>query len=747
MSSAPNPDVTTTASPLRVTAASLFALGLCACPSQQPAAPRPAARANVHDAGSVVSNPAPHLGDLAQIEKTGVLRIATVRHATAYLPVGPSREADERALVEQFAQARGLGVLWRPHDSPEDALDAVREGRADLAASRLTVTAERAKKLAFTRALWVTDEIVIAKGKAPSEKTAPDDNAPDARTARTFASGARILIPRGSSYLQSIDALRARYPGLVVEEVEGTDVDLAERITRVRETETYTVLDKDALTDVGRFLDVHPVATLRRGVKIAWAVRKTAPRLRAAANAFLVERALSAHSRAVFKGDLDEIRARGVLRLITRNNGVTYYLHKGEPHGFDYGLARAFARSIGVRLQVVLPRPGETLIDVLDGGRGDVIAASWSITGQRKARVRFSLPYLHVDELVVARASDPDPPRTLAALKGRRVVVRTGSSYEATLRALPDAVRPRIETVPTDVETEDLIARLREGRIDLTVADTHIIALERALVDDIVPVLALTAASSNKRDAIGKPASGAKDIAFAVRKDAPKLASALSAWVQKNYRGTLYNLIKQATFGKSAPLTEHREHRAHKDGELSPYDDVFKRVASRVGIDWRLLAAQAYQESRFDPAAKSWVGARGLFQLMPRTFAELAPELGLEDIVDIEDNTRAAAHYLNWLMERFEAHLPLATRIHFALAAYNAGLGHVQDARRLSRRLGRSGERWFDDVEKSIRLLKQPKYYKRARYGYCRGDEPAAYVAAIQQRYDQYRQLDTTSTP
>ncbi|MEZ5476598.1 MAG: transglycosylase SLT domain-containing protein [Thiolinea sp.] len=161
---------------------------------------------------------------------------------------------------------------------------------------------------------------------------------------------------------------------------------------------------------------------------------------------------------------------------------------------------------------------------------------------------------------------------------------------------------------------------------------------------------------------------------------------------------------------------------------------MFRKYAEQFNLDWRLLAAQAYQESRFDPEAESFAGARGLLQLMPKT----ARSLGYTRLDDPEISIKAGTHYLDWLRRRFpELTLP-EEKLFMVLAAYNAGIGHVQDARRLAKELGKDPDRWFDHVENAMLLLSKKKYYRDARYGYVRGDEPVRYVREIRERYLAY---------
>ncbi len=162
-----------------------------------------------------------------------------------------------------------------------------------------------------------------------------------------------------------------------------------------------------------------------------------------------------------------------------------------------------------------------------------------------------------------------------------------------------------------------------------------------------------------------------------------------------------------------------------------------REYARRYGFDWRLITAQMFQESRFDPNARSWAGARGLLQVMPRT----GRELGFSNLVDPPIGIHAGVKYLAWLRDRFEGQVPKIERTWFSLAAYNAGWGHVWDARELAREIGLDHNRWFDHVERAMVLLSNPKYYHRARHGFVRGGQPVEYVQSIKSRYEAYTRV------
>jgi membrane-bound lytic murein transglycosylase F len=211
----------------------------------------------------------------------------------------------------------------------------------------------------------------------------------------------------------------------------------------------------------------------------------------------------------------------------------------------------------------------------------------------------------------------------------------------------------------------------------------------------------------------------------------------MNSLLRREVAGPAFRELWKKYFENDKRMAELRAEESTGSGRISPFDDLVRRVARRHGLDWRLVLAQMYQESRFDPKARSWAGAVGLLQVMPRT----GRELGFRNLEDPESNIRAGVKYLAQLISRTDRGLPMRQRIRFALAGYNAGMGHVQDARRLARRRGLDPDRWFGNVEEAMLLLEKPDYYSRAQHGYCRGREPKAYVSRIQSKYDGYVSL------
>ncbi len=432
--------------------------------------------------------------------------------------------------------------------------------------------------------------------------------------------------------------------------------------------------------------------------------------------------------------DLDSIRARDTLRVLTRNSSVTYFLHRGREMGFEYELVKRFADELGVNLKMIAPPSWDDLIPWLLEGKGDMIAAQMTVTARRTGQVSFTAPYNIVHQVVLNRVED-DSICTPAALKGRRVHVRKGSSYYRRLvelnRELGDSIL--IVPVPEYYETEYIIQLLMDRLVDVTVADENIARMEQTHYDSL---------------RVNCRISDRQDIAWAVRPGADSLLSAANAYIRDIYgsgRSAFYNIIYRRYFDHAGHYGRFKEsHESVRyEGRISPYDDILARNAHRYGFPFELVAAQAYQESRFNPRAESWAGAQGLMQLMPRT----AEELGVRDPHDIGQNVEAAVRYLRRLYDRFDEDLEDLDRLAFALASYNVGYSHVRDARTLCREDDLDPNRWRGNVEWMLLNLSRRVYYSRVPAGYARGHEAVNYVNSILSRAETYRRLRQSGLP
>lgn len=654
-------------------------------------------------------------GDLDQMKRRGTLRILLpLLDRNGHLPRGGSPLDSDRELISAFAEREGLQPFWIPVRARSDLIPYLLAGKGDLIAADLTVTDERRKLVAFTVPIKLVREQVVARAQDLAVREPAD------------LVGRRVAVRRSSSFYRTLKDLNEKYPGIEIEEAP-EELDTDELIHRVANRRfDLTVADNTLLAATLSYRkDVRIACDLTDDLPVAWAMRPDSTRLLRKLNRFISDAQLTRRRNELRTGDLNEIRDKRVLRLLTRNSAATYFLWRGKLMGFEYELAREFAKSQGLRLDVVVPQRGESLLGMLVEGRGDLVGAGLTPSElQERMGVYFSRPYNYASHVVVEPVADA----TLtgpADLAGRSVYVKQSSAYWHTLGLLRMTGVPLImQAAPEHLETEGLIDLVARGVYDLTVADSHIVDIELTWRDDVKGAFTL-----------GDPVP----LAWAVRKSNPGLLKAVNEFLDREYRGVTYNVLYRKYFKDSKKIRRHVEFRS-RNGDLSPYDGLVKRYAEQHDFDWRLIVSQMYQESEFDPRARSFAGAVGLLQVMPRT----ARERGVTKLTDPETNIRVGLEYLTWVRDRFEDDLPVRDRMWFTLAAYNVGQGHVRDARRLATEQGLDPDKWFDNVEQAILLLSQPEHARAAQHGYCRGREPVQYVREIRSRYEAY--LETLST-
>ena len=633
--------------------------------------------------------------DWPAVQDRGLIRF--VRHGFEAFDTLPSQGLSKeryRFLAEQFAERHGLRAEWVVSPDVDGLLVALEEGRADVAVATLTVTETRQQRVAFTVPLTISREWVIGSGEG------------------VFG------VPAGTSYEES---LAAHYPDAPRVAVAGVFDPLNIRTLIEDGAFDTTIMDEAAARIVVRTSsEIRKLAELPEARRIAWAVRRGNPELRDALDDFLTEHHTVADEPAELR-DWEAIRASGQLRLLTISSPVTHYLWRGERLGFEYELVKQFADGHGLDLAVIVARDHLELVEGLLTGRGDLVAAGWVETPTRAAEgLLFTRHYLEIQETFVTAG---EPVANLTDLAGRTVTVPEATSYLATLGSLEGS----FEVEATERSSHAILEAVAEGALDVTLVDSHRAEL---------------AALFEPRLALGLALEPTVQLVWAVGPLRADLKSELDAFPDAGYRGLEFNSLYNKYFVNRRRQARQREHRVTGD-ELSRYDALVKPAAEAEDFDWRLIVAQMYQESGFDPDTVSFAGARGLMQVMPRT----AEELGVDpaELAVPEVGIDAGVRYLAWVRERFPD-LPPGEQLWFALAAYNAGPGHVRDARRLARQLGLDGSLWFGHVEQAMKRLSDPQYANRAAYGYVRGSEVTRYVRDIRDLYrgyvDHFVQLD-----
>jgi peptidoglycan lytic transglycosylase F len=426
------------------------------------------------------------------------------------------------------------------------------------------------------------------------------------------------------------------------------------------------------------------------------------------------------------------ISQQGTLRIITRNGPTTYYEDRTGPAGFEYELAKLFATYLNVEMKVTAVHSLEEVFQALKNNTADLAAAGLTITEKRQQSLYFSPSYLPIKQYVLYR-NDRSRPRSTTDILNARITVLAHSSHHGILSTLATDYPELNWHSATDVETIDTLEMLNDGEIDFTLIDSNEYLANRAFYPRL-----------HIGFEIGEP--GELAWALDINDNNTELRIALQQFFQQiNEDGTLRQLQERfyshsEQVNQSGSLTFSQAVKKR----LPRYRDLIQQVATESGVDWRLLAAISYQESHWNPKARSPTGVRGMMMLTLPT----AKEMGIKNRLDAEQSLRGGARYFNKIIRRIPERIKDPDRTWFALAAYNVGLGHLEDARKITENQGANPDTWAD-VKTHLPLLRKRRWYKNTKYGYARGNEPVGYVQNIRHFYNvlNWNELSKNRTP
>lgn len=424
--------------------------------------------------------------------------------------------------------------------------------------------------------------------------------------------------------------------------------------------------------------------------------------------------------------DLDSIVARGYITVVTDYNSVNYFIHKGVEVGYQYELLREYARHIGVELRIVADNELESAYDKLESGKADVLAITIVADTTLLPDLSLCEPYGRSRMVLVGRQDKlADAEDLKTSLDGDTVAVMAGSFYETALERVVDSIDADVEVVKIrHYDAEQLVGLVAESEIKMTVALESVAKASQWYYDNL---------------AVGPALSEENDLAWGVRRSSQDLKASISKWLRTFKRTSVFKRIYRKY------VIDPREHHSASqsvsaDTYIPVYEHVIKATATQPRYDWILVSSMVYQESHFNPSARSWAGATGLLQLMPET----GLRFGAEDLTDPYQNISAGYQYLLWLDARLAANVPDPTeRVKFVLAAYNVGLGHLMDAIRLAEKFGKDASLWNGNVETALLLKSNPAYYSDpvVKHGFCRATETVAYVKSVMDRYANYKRV------
>jgi membrane-bound lytic murein transglycosylase F len=410
---------------------------------------------------------------------------------------------------------------------------------------------------------------------------------------------------------------------------------------------------------------------------------------------------------------LNEIRARGELRVVTLNLPTCYYEGAQGTEGLEYELASAYAERLHVKLTMYALASEPALQAELAAGRADIAAASLSASPDWSRVADAAQPYARIPQLVVYQHGRAQPRETLQ-LEAAKLAVRAGSPQERILQRLKSTVAPALQWVETAPSSADPVEDVDAGGADYAITDAREFSFSHHLYPNVLVGFAL---------AEERPAQ------WLVRRGAPDLLASINGFFEDlRASGMLAQLLERSSGDtRRFAYEESREFQTHVSDRLPHYRSWFEQAAAQSGSDWRLLAAIGYQESKWDPRAESGDGALGVMMLT----ADTAHAMGVRDRNNPQQSIFAGARYLAEVRAKIPDRIPEPDRTWLTIAAYNVGFGHLEDARVITQALGKDPDSW-SEVRQRLPLLAQPRWYTRAKRGYARGWEPVQFVDRIQ---------------
>lgn len=414
---------------------------------------------------------------------------------------------------------------------------------------------------------------------------------------------------------------------------------------------------------------------------------------------------------------LEEIRRTGELVVLTRYGSTTFFESRDGLDGYEYALTQAFAESLGVKVRYVILDSIPEVLEAIQSGRGHLAAAALTRTEEREQIYKFGPDYKTVQQQVVCYRGGTVP-KDVSELPSVRLLVIDGSSYVERLRELKQDV-PDLEWGTTvELSTDEVLEQVSRQDVDCAVADSNIVAINQRYFPDLE---------------VAFPISEEQSLAWVLPPGASGLAARLERWFAEADDTGLLAGLDERYYGHVIifDYVDTKRYMRRILSRLPSYRESFERAGEEHDIPWKLLAAVSYQESHWNPRARSPTGVRGMMMLTLPT----ARAMGVDNRLDPGQSIMGGARYLAEMIQRIPEEVEGEDRLWFALAAYNIGFGHLLDARELAKRLGQDPNRWHS-LKTVLPLLSRKKHYRTLKHGYARGSEPVNYVERIRSYLD-----------
>ncbi len=471
--------------------------------------------------------------------------------------------------------------------------------------------------------------------------------------------------------------------------------------------------NSDSLSGLSKSLPI------RKGTdkSLSWSVRTENSDLKNAINHIITYFYVSESSSKNYQEDLDKLKKRKILRVVTKPHPQNYFLKRGVPVGFEYELLQRFAEKHKLWLEVLIAENEKEMLDWIKTGKAD-IATVVSVDPFAHG-ADASLPFYPTHIYMVTRKTEKNI-NDLYDISGREIALLTKKYHFKGVDYLTDK---GIQFSTVEPGAKQLLSkklqRVLTSEYDIAMVSSKSFMKQKDFHKDLKVIATLNERSLNR---------------WAVNINNNKLKLAINEFFAHEFKGQFYNVIYRRYHRKTST-----KERIEFDYPLniSPYDNLVKKYADKYRFDWRLVLAQMYQESQFRPDALSASGAKGLMQIMPKT----AKEMHVSDVSDPESGINAGVKYMKKLRDRYDDYMAESERNWFALASYNAGYERIEDARKFAEFLGHNPDRWFENVEYAMEALAKPENRKHTRFGFCRCEQTVVYLRSIRKLYHSYIQL------
>jgi len=426
---------------------------------------------------------------------------------------------------------------------------------------------------------------------------------------------------------------------------------------------------------------------------------------------------------------LERIKTRGEIIVVTSNGPTSYYIEQNTESGIEYVLAKKFAEHLGVELKIIIAKNSTDITEILKSGKADFAAAALINNQAQDSALIFGPAYQWVTQQLVYR-NGLRPPSSLEDIFPDKLDLAMDTSTLIPLDQMQQKVPNLSWNIHTRRDSHEMLELLENKEILYTITDSNELILARQYYPEIRFAFNVTSP---------------QPVAWAFRKsdDLSLLKASWMFYEKISESGELSSLIKQFY----APMEKFDYVDARKfvdrfETRFPPFQSLFEDVSKEQEMDWRLLAAISYQESHWNEQAISFTGVEGLMMLTLDT----AKSMGVENRIDPEQSIRGGSIYLKSLMAKIPERIAEPDRTWLALAAYNVGFGHLEDARILTQKQGGDPDNWLE-VKQRLPLLSRKEWYEQTKFGYARGVEPVLFVENVRKYYNTLVLLTQSTTP